>query len=248
MNAPIVCAAREPHAGHGSVPEQFPCIGKTRMAASRSPGPLGLDSAASTISEHFSLGISRPPGPLMYSRIPQSYAYSTAEGFRPTELALSALAIDWLKRIESVHLNPYDDQTGKPTSVWIKGAMIGYGHLIPSSEWDTYKDGIDAAQAEALLRSDLQPAENAVRRNITVNLQQHQYDALVVLAFNIGINGFAGSSVVLLVNDPSATTAYSSLEAAWKAWNKSQGKVMQGLNNRRDAEWLTYTSARYGHW
>lgn len=218
------------------------------MAASRMPGPLGQGSTASTIAEAFSPGMSRPPGPLMYSRIPQSYNYSTAEGFQASELALSALAIDWLKRMESVHLNPYDDQTGKPTSVWVKGATIGYGHLIPSGEWDTYKDGIDAAQAEALLRSDLQPAENAVRRNITAKLQQHEYDALVVLAFNIGINGFGGSSVVRMVNDPTANTAYSSLESAWKAWNKSQGKVMQGLNNRRDAEWQTYTSARYGHW
>lgn len=218
------------------------------MAASRLPSPLGAGPSAGSVPERFTLGASSTPGPLAMSRIPQSYSYSTAEGFRPTELALSAHAIDWLKRMESVHLTPYDDQTGKPTASWVKGATIGYGHLIAASEWDTYKDGIDAEQAEALLRSDLQPAERAVRRNVTARLQQYQYDALVVLAFNIGVGGFASSSVVRLVNDPKASTAYSSLEAAWKAWNKSQGKVMKGLDNRRNAEWQTYTSARYGHW
>lgn len=218
------------------------------MTAWRIPGPLGADTSSSLPGQLFTPGRSFAPGPLTMSRLPGSYTYSTAQGFHASELALSALGIDWLKRIESLHLSPYDDQTGKPISAWVKGASIGYGHLILAGEWDTYKDGIDDAQAESLLRNDLQPAERAVQRNVRVNLQQYQYDALVAFAFNIGVSGFAGSSALRLINDPAATTAYSSLESAWKAWNKSQGKVMAGLNNRRNAEWLTWTSARYGHW
>lgn len=46
---------------------------------------------------------------------------------------------DLLKKIESLRLNPYDDQTGKDISAWVKGATIGYGHLILQNEWDVYK-------------------------------------------------------------------------------------------------------------
>jgi lysozyme len=218
------------------------------VTAWRTPGPLGADTSSRLLGPLYTPGRSFAPGPLAMSRLPGSYTYSTAQGFHASELALSALGIGWLKRIESLHLSPYDDQTGKPISAWVKGASIGYGHLILAGEWDTYKDGIDDAQAESLLRNDLKPAERAVQRNVRVSLQQYQYDALVAFAFNIGVSGFAGSSALRLINDPAATTAYSSLESAWKAWNKSQGKVMSGLNNRRNAEWLTWTSARYGHW
>lgn len=218
------------------------------MTAWRWPGPLGASTADGTDTRLFTRGYSATPGPLAMNRVAAAQDVSTARGFQPDELVISTLGIDWLKRMESVHLTPYDDQTGKPISAWVVGASIGYGHLILASEWDTYKNGISDAQAEALLLKDLRPAERGVRHSVRVNLQQYQYDALVSFAFNIGAGGFASSSVVRLINDPKATTAYSSVESAWKAWNKSQGKVMAGLNNRRTAEWLTYTSARYGHW
>lgn len=143
---------------------------------------------------------------------------------------------------------PYDDQTGKPISEWVAGATIGAGHLISAGDWPKFETGISEEEADALLVRDLWPAERAVRNGIEARLQQYQYDALVSLAFNIGEFGFRSSSVRKMINDPTASTAFESLEAAWKAWNKSQGKIMQGLNNRRDSEWNTFTSASYSHW
>ena len=70
----------------------------------------------------------------------------------------------------------------------------------------------------------------------------------MIFAFNIGKLNFRQSSVVKLVNDPAAVTAFTSLEAAWKAWNKSQGKVMKGLDNRCHCEWKIYTVALYAPW
>lgn len=87
-----------------------------------------------------------------------------------------------------------------------------------------------------------------VSDTISVGLQQYEFDALVILAFNIGREGFKTSSVAKLVNDPKAVTGYVNLEAAWKSWNKSQGKVMKGLTNRRACEWNIYTSALYARW
>ena len=150
-----------------------------------------------------------------------------------------------LRKLENLFLFTYDDQTGKRTTVWVKGATIGYGHLISKAEWDTYKNGIDEAGANALLDRDLQPFEAAVRAGITVSLASNQFDALTILAFNIGAPRFAKSSVAKMVNDPAAKTTYKSLEAAWKAWSTSQGKVMLGLQRRRQCEWDVYSRGVY---
>ncbi len=79
-----------------------------------------------------------------------------------------------------------------------------------------------------------------------INLNQTQFDALVMLCFNIGIDGFKNSSVVKIINGEQAS--YKTLEDAWKAWNKSQGNVMQGLNNRRNAEYKLYSQGIYEGW
>ncbi len=163
-------------------------------------------------------------------------------------MQLSPQGIEWLKTIECLACTPYDDQTGQPVSCWVPGATIGYGHLIAGSEWPRYSEGIDQAGAEALLCSDLAPFVATVNASIGVPLRQNRFDALVILAYNIGRDAFARSSVVKLVNDPAAHTAYPDLEQAWKAWNKSQGRVMQGLVNRRNAEWTMYSTGRYEYW
>lgn len=153
-----------------------------------------------------------------------------------------------LKDIEKLRLKPYDDQTGKDITGWVEGATIGYGHLISSKEWKLYKDGITEEQAEQLFEDDLAPYVDKVNEAITVGVSQQQFDAMVLLTYNIGEPGFAASSVAKLVNDPAADTPYASLEDAWKAWNKSQGKVNQGLINRRNAEWNIYTKGVYETW
>ncbi|ORX92057.1 putative phage lysozyme [Basidiobolus meristosporus CBS 931.73] len=153
-----------------------------------------------------------------------------------------------LKAIEVLSLQPYDDQKGlssAPIKSWVAGATIGYGHLIPSSQWSKYKNGITKAEADALFQADLKPFVQAVNDSVKVKLQQ-QFDACVLLCFNIGASAFKTSSVVKILNGQ--TTTYPSLEAAWKAWNKSQGKVSAGLVNRRNAEWKIYTQGIYEKW
>lgn len=161
---------------------------------------------------------------------------------------LSAKGEALLKSVEELRLQPYDDQTGKTITSWIEGATIGYGHLISRSEWSLYKSGITATQSDALYTADIAPFVSAVNNALTVSVSQQQFDAAVMLAYNIGVSGFTDSSVVALINNPSASTPYSSLESAWKAWNKSQGSVSQGLINRRNAEWDVYSNGVYEKW
>ena len=163
-------------------------------------------------------------------------------------MTFSSKGKNLLKEIEVLKLQPYDDQTGKEISEWIEGATIGYGHLISKTDWELYKNGINKETAETLFGKDLLPFVNCVKQSVTASLTQNQFDALVIFTYNIGITAFKKSSVLKLLNNPTAITPYSSIEAAWKAWNKSQGQVMTGLVNRRKSEWNIYSKGIYVRW
>jgi len=166
-----------------------------------------------------------------------------ASSFEPSDKA-----IDLLKSIEQLATIPYDDQTGLDTTEWVKGATIGYGHLIAKAEWDEYKNGITEAEAINLFKTDLAPFVDTIKQYVTSHISQNEFDAMVIFTFNIGSHGFKTSSVLKLINDPDAETDYSDLESAWKAWNKSDGKVNKGLANRRNAEWNIYSKNIYKRW
>ncbi len=160
--------------------------------------------------------------------------------------------INMLKKLEgcvkigNIHII-YDDQTGKPVNTnkpLSKGATIGYGHLIKN--YEDFINGISEDKAIELLRADIAIAERAVKNNISVPLKQNQYDALVSLAYNIGAKNFTNSTVVKYINNPNfRSPIYPNLESAWKAWNRSQGKISNGLINRRQNEWDMYNRGIY---
>lgn len=185
--------------------------------------------------------------------VPCAIAYISIAIRQTTEIAMNPSTLSsngraWLKHVEGLRLQPYDDQTGKPTSCWVRGATVGYGHLISQAEWPALCNGVSENAADALLCRDLAPFERGVGKSIHAAVSQHQFDALVILAYNIGLANFQASSVVKLVNNPQARTSFPDLESAWKAWTRSQGKVMQGLVNRRNAEWNIYASGCYAYW
>lgn len=170
-----------------------------------------------------------------------------------SDMQMSDKGIEWLKGKEDRVLDKlgnhviYDDATKKPVNPnepLPKGATIGYGHLVKPGE--DFTNGITEQQAIALLRSDIATAERAVQDNITAHMSQPQYDALVSLAYNIGASGFKNSTVVKYINNPDFhSSVYSDLESAWKAWNRTQGKVSNGLINRRQNEWNLYKRGIY---
>lgn len=136
----------------------------------------------------------------------------------------------------------YDDKTGRvvPENAPLPpGATIGYGHLVLAGE--DFRNGISEVAATELLRHDIAVAESAVNNCITAPLRQNQFDALVMLAYNIGADNFANSTVVKYINNPEyRSTIYPSLESAWRAWNRSGGRIMPGLRIRRDTEWKIF--------
>ncbi len=112
-----------------------------------------------------------------------------------------------------------------PAGVW----TIGYGH----TEGVKRGDRITQAQAEEILRADLQIFVNGVRAAIKgTPLNAYRFSALVCLAFNIGLESFRRSTVLKMV----LAGRFEDVPDAMRLWNKVKGKVSPGLVNRREAE------------
>lgn len=102
---------------------------------------------------------------------------------------------------------------------------IGYGHYGAD-----VKRGqtITAAQGEQLLINDLKKIEAKVNEySNRYNFNQHEFDALVSFAFNIG-------SIGQLTDNGKRSRA--DIRAHWLEYNKSGGKVLKGLTTRRTKE------------
>jgi GH24 family phage-related lysozyme (muramidase)/LysM repeat protein len=93
---------------------------------------------------------------------------------------------------------------------------------------------LSADQEKALLRQTVEPYAATVRDAVKVPVTQNQFDALVSFAYNIGAgqSGFKGSTALSRLNK--GDTAGAAEAMTW--WNKSEGKVSQGLINRRADE------------
>lgn len=160
---------------------------------------------------------------------------------------LSPSGVSLIKQREGERRNPatgnhvaYQDEAG----LW----TIGWGHLIKAGE-PYYPQGsvseIDDAEAESLVQQDTADAQQAVRDYVTAQITQSQFDALTSLAFNIGRDNFAGSSVVRLLNAGDVQGAAN----AFKLWNKITDRntgslvVSAGLVNRRAQEAQLFLTA-----
>lgn len=130
-----------------------------------------------------------------------------------------------IKRSESLRLKAYLDAVG----IW----TIGYG-------WTGLVEGIPVHDgmlitndtAEILLRNGVLQYERAINHLVTASLNQNQFDAMVSLAYNIGIGAFERSTLLKKFNAGDMAGA----AAEFLRWNKAGGKILPGLVTRRKAE------------
>ena len=116
-----------------------------------------------------------------------------------------------------------------PAKVW----TIGLGTTVYSNGQPVKKgDTCTKEQALQYKAHDLRRFENCVNSAVKVSINQNQFDALVSLAYNIGEKAFSNSTLVKKLN----TGDYQGAADQFSAWNKSKGKVLNGLVNRRAAE------------
>ena len=92
-------------------------------------------------------------------------------------------------------------------------------------------------QAEEAFDREVAKFEDAVTRLVTVPINANEFDALVSLAYNIGIGsskkpGFSTSSVLKRLNKGDRVGAAK----AFHMWNRAGGAVVNGLVQRRASE------------
>jgi lysozyme len=106
---------------------------------------------------------------------------------------------------------------------------IGFGTTKNVKMGDTI-DPVTALQRKI---RDVEVFEGAVKQCVNVPLAQHEYDAYLSLAYNIGPNAFCRSTLVRKLNQSDYAGACKEI----LRWDKFQGKPLTGLTNRRQAEY-----------
>jgi lysozyme len=133
----------------------------------------------------------------------------------------------FITKHEGLSLKPYLCPAKIPT--------IGYGNTY-------YSDGkrvtildkeITKQQAFDMFKEIANRFAKRVDTLVTSNINQNQFNALVSFAYNVGTGNFSSSTLLKKVNkNPDDLT----IKAEFLKWNKANGKVINGLTNRRIEE------------
>lgn len=138
--------------------------------------------------------------------------------------------IELIKHFEGCKLESYLC----PANVW----TIGYGTT-------RYEDGrkvkqgdeIQLGYAELLLREDLISFENKVKSLVKSSINENQFSALVSFTYNLGARNLSISTLLKKVNiNPNDPT----IDSEFKKWINANGKPLNGLIKRREAESKLY--------
>ncbi len=170
----------------------------------------------------------REPMPSIYQEIPAVEAEPV-----PT-LHTSAAGIAFLKQWEGVRHEAYRDAIDLLT--------IGVGHLLTRDELFSgklflpgrevrWRNTLNEGEIEALLRMDLFGPEDTLREKVPT-LNQPQFDALVSFTFNVGQQAFRDSTLLKKLQAGDIEGA----AAEFPRWKYAGGKVLRGLERRREAE------------
>ena len=129
---------------------------------------------------------------------------------------------------EGLRLKPYLDTQGVPT------IAMGNTFYLNGKKVTMLDKPLTLNEAKTLARSVADIFANKVDYLVTSNINQNQFNALVSLAYNIGIHGFRKSTVLKLVNknpnDPM-------IRQAFMLWTKNKELI-----GRRKSEVNQYFS------
>lgn len=129
-----------------------------------------------------------------------------------------------IEHFEGRYYEVYRDPIGLPT--------VGVGHLVRPEDNLKVGDRVTDEQIERFLDQDLAKAE-AIVGKVLAFPDQHHFDALVSMAFNLGNAPFVKGTGFRKALDEDR---YSDIPAIMKLYRKAGGKVLPGLVRRREAE------------
>jgi Phage-related lysozyme (muraminidase) len=186
-------------------------------ASALSAGPYGLYGAAS------------PSAALSGAPDVSSDTASVAGG-----MAVSDNMVKFIERHEGFSSTGY-----RGVDSW--NVTTGYGHVVKPGE---NIGPLTPAGAETLLRSDLTGCEASVNKEFAgCALTQGQFDALTGFAMGLGTNIW--SETPKLVSDIKSGAPDDVIESDFRNCSKCGGQVVQGLVNRREAEFRVFAYGDY---
>jgi lysozyme len=126
---------------------------------------------------------------------------------------------------EGLKLHPYRDSKGIPT------ISIGCTYYEDGTPVKMTDPPISKERALSLFTTVRKKYENAVSTDVTSNINQHQFNALVSICYNIGTVGFKSSTLLKRVNanpkDPLITEAF-------KMWRFAESGEHNGKDDDGD--------------
>ena len=157
-------------------------------------------------------------------------------------MTISEVGIQLIKSFEGCHNSPYRC----PAALW----TAGYGHVLypdqarlKTPERASYplkpehNRVWDADEIDSLLEKDLERFEAGVLRLCPAAVDR-QLDALVSFSYNCGLGSLQSSSLRMKYNRGD----YDGAADEFLKWNKAGGKVLRGLERRREAERALFLS------
>jgi lysozyme len=147
---------------------------------------------------------------------------------------ISPTGADLIKSFEGCHksegnvFRPYVCPGGVLTIGW--GHTNHNGRAFDKSARWTRQD------CDAAFDEDMQGFARQVATQLKVPVKQHQFDALVSFAYNVGIGNLRASTLLRKLN----AGDYDGAALEFHRWNRSNGKVLPGLVRRRAAEALLF--------
>lgn len=128
-------------------------------------------------------------------------------------MRLDEQGLKTLHEREGLRLKPYLDTQGVPT------IAMGNTYYLDGKKVKMTDPPISKEDAEKLGKIVAEDFAKKVAKLVKSNVNQNQFNALVSLAYNIGVTGFANSTVLRLVNiDPNN----AKIQDAFMMWTKNK--------------------------
>lgn len=144
---------------------------------------------------------------------------------------VSKQGVALIKSYEGCRLEAYQDAGG----VW----TIGYGHTGPVGDHTIHAGMvIDQLMADALFLQDLGSKAEQVENLLAHAATQGQFDALVSLSYNIGVEALRTSTLLQKFN----ASDFKEAAQQFVEWIFVGKEIEQGLVRRRAAEMILFLS------
>ena len=140
------------------------------------------------------------------------------------KMKISENGLELIKKFEGCETTAYQDSVG----VW----TIGFGHTKGVEEGQT----CSIEDAESMLADEMDEYEGYINNMVKVDLQQHEFDALVAWVYNLGPTNLGESTMLKVLNGGQ----FDRVPEEMNRWTRAGGKILEGLVRRRQAESLMF--------